>query len=238
MADRLDKFLSDNAGMTRSEAKKAITGGRVRVNDAICKETDRKVSDGDSVTADGKEVRKIGFVYIALNKPAGVISATEDSRDKTVLDLVYENAELEGKIPTKDLFPIGRLDKDTEGIIIITNDGMLSHMLLSPKKHVEKEYIAECSGKLADDAVQRFGEGIMVGEEYRALPAELKVLSKNDDSCSLDIILTEGRFHQVKRMCHEIGVEVEHLRRVRFGKYVLPDTMKLGDMRLIGKDEI
>ncbi len=238
MADRLDKFISENSKLTRSEAKKALAAGRVSVNSVVCKKGEFKVNEEDEVTLDGKSLKAIGSVYIMLNKPAGVVSATEDTRDKTVLDLIKENSAVFDKCPKNGLFPIGRLDKDTEGIIVISNDGILSHNLLSPTKHVEKEYLAVCDGKLDSDAVQRFADGVQVGEEYKALPAKLTVVSESDIECTLKIVLTEGRFHQVKRMCHEVGVEVRYLKRIRFGALVLDDTMEIGDMRFVRKEDI
>ncbi len=238
MADRLDKFISENSGLTRSEAKKALSAGRVKVNSAICKKGETKVTEKDVVTLDGTVLKKIGFVYIMMNKPAGVISATEDSRDRTVLDLIRENKEINDACPKSGLFPIGRLDKDTEGLLVITNDGALSHELLSPAKHVEKEYLARCEGKLDPDAVQRFKDGLRVGEDYTARPAGLTVVSEEENMCTLKIVLTEGRFHQVKRMCHEVGVEVTYLKRIRFGKLLLPDDLKPGEMRFTDSREI
>ncbi len=237
MQERLDKFLCDNLGITRTDAKKEISAGAVTVNSEITKKPERKITENDEVTYKSQKVKKIGFVYIALNKPKGVISATEDGKCKTVMDLVYENAEFEGLLPKNGLFPIGRLDKDTEGLIIITNDGMLSHNLLSPKKHVEKEYIAKCEGNLDCDAVIRFANGIEVGKEYKALPAVLTVLSEKENEYELKIVLTEGKFHEVKRMCHEVGVEVTYLKRVRFGKMLLSD-LKPGEMKFIRKEDI
>ncbi|MCR5584641.1 MAG: 16S rRNA pseudouridine(516) synthase [Lachnospiraceae bacterium] len=238
MADRLDKFISENSSLTRSEAKKALSGGRVTVNGLVSKKGELKVTDEDEVALDGKNLKKIGLVYVMLNKPAGVISATEDSRDRTVLDLIKENREIFEKCPKNGLFPIGRLDKDTEGLLVISNDGQLSHNLLSPTKHVEKEYIAECEGTLAKDAAERFEAGLQVGDEYKALPAKLTVLSDDGKKCTLKIVLTEGRFHQVKRMCHEVGAEVVFLKRISFGKLVLPDDLKVGEMRFVCKEDI
>ena len=238
MPERLDRFISENSHMTRSEAKKALAGGRVTVNGVTVKKGESKVTENDDVTLDGKSLKAAGMVYIMLNKPAGVVSATEDTRDKTVLDLVKENEEIYEKCPKSGLAPIGRLDKDTEGLLVISNDGMLAHNLLSPAKHVEKEYLAECRGKLVENAVRLFEEGIQVGEEYKALPAKLTVVSENASGCTLKIVLTEGRFHQVKRMCHEVGAEVVHLTRIRFGKLVLPDDIKTGEMRFVGKEDI
>ncbi len=238
MADRLDKFISTNSGLTRSEAKRALAGGRVTVNGVICKKGDIKTEDTDRIALDGRELKAFKNVYILLYKPAGVVSATEDSRDKTVLDLVKENEEISENCPKNGLFPVGRLDKDTEGLLVISDDGMLAHELLSPKKHVEKEYLAECTGRPADDAAKRFGEGLPVGSEYVAKPAKLVTVSEGENTCTLRITLTEGRFHQVKRMCHEVGVEVTYLKRIRFGKLTLPEDMRPGDMRFIKKEDI
>lgn len=238
MADRLDKFISANSSLTRSEAKSALAAGRVTLNSSVCKKGETKVTDSDTVMLDGNTLKAAGMVYILLNKPAGVISATEDTRDRTVLDLVKEAPWIREKCPKNGLFPIGRLDKDTEGLLVITNDGVLSHNLLSPKKHVEKEYLAVCTGCLAKDAVQRFAEGIEVGCEYKALPAKLTVVSADDGNCTLKIVLTEGRFHQVKRMCHEVGAEVEYLKRIRFGKLELPEDMPVGEMRFVKAEDI
>ncbi|MBO7336293.1 MAG: pseudouridine synthase [Lachnospiraceae bacterium] len=168
-----------------------------------------------------------------MNKPAGILSATEDGKTRTVLDLVKESEIIPDSIKKKDLFPIGRLDKDTEGLLIITDDGKLSHDLLSPAKHLEKTYFAVCTGEPAKDAAERFRDGIMVGEDYRALPAKLQVVSQGNGRCELLITLTEGRFHQVKRMCHEIGTEVEYLKRVSFGNLKLPEDLRPGDLMLM-----
>lgn len=243
MTKRLDKFLCDNLGLTRNDAKKEISAGSVKVNGETIKKPETKITENDEVTYKSQIIKKIGFVYIALNKPAGVISATEDGKCKTVIDLVYENEEFKGMLPKNGLFPIGRLDKDTEGLIVITNDGMLSHNLLSPKKHVEKEYIAKCEGHILSDACARFAIGIQVGTEYKAMPAKLTVLSEkenengNEYEYDLDIVLTEGKFHEVKRMCHEVGVEVTYLKRVRFGKLLISD-LKPGEMKFIRKEDI
>ncbi len=238
MAERLDRFISENSALTRSEAKKALAFGKVTVNGAVCRKGETKVSDEDEVCLYGKQLKTIGLVYVMLNKPAGVVSATEDTRDRTVMDLLKENKEISENCPKNGLFPVGRLDKDTEGLLIITNDGIFSHELLSPNRHVEKEYLAICDGTPVDNAVQLFAEGIEVGTEYKAQPAKLTILSDDGNECTLKIVLTEGRFHQVKRMCHEIGAEVKYLKRIRFGKLLLPEDMKPGDMRFVKKEEI
>ncbi len=236
--DRLDKFLAENTDLSRSDAKNAIKKGRVEVDGVKAKSPEMKVGEGNAITLDGNEIGATGMIYIMLNKPQGVLSATEDGRTKTVIDLVREDEKIMEKVRKTELFPIGRLDKDTEGLIFLTNDGMLTHQLLSPKHHVEKIYYAECDGTLSEDAVKLFAEGLMVGEDYRALPAVLEVLEKGPDSCKLSITLTEGKFHQVKRMCHEVGVEVTYLKRVEFGGIPLDPELPVGEMRFLTEDEI
>ena len=236
MQIRLDKFIADMAGMTRTEAKSAISYGRISVNGETVKKPETKVSDVDKVSIDGRDLNFIENIYIMVNKPDGVISATDDKRDKTVVDLVREKMpDIVGK---RDIFPMGRLDKDTEGLIVISNDGKLSHELLSPAKHVPKTYYAKCEGKLSENAAELFSEGINVGTEYIAKPAKLEIISDSGDDCELLITLTEGRFHQVKRMCHEVGVEVKYLKRIKFGNLVLPDDLSPGDARLLTEEEI
>lgn len=231
--DRLDKFVSENSTLSRSDAKNAIKGGRVTVNGVISKSPEMKVSESDEIVLDKKPLKKSGMIYIMLNKPQGIISATEDGREKTVVDFVKADPSMKERIGKRDIFPIGRLDKDTEGLIILTDDGPLCHDLLSPKHHVEKVYYAECAGKLCDDAVKMFSEGVQVGEDYKAAPAGLKILEKNDSSCKLEITLIEGKFHEVKRMCHEAGVEVTFLKRIRFGKLSLPADLGTGEFKEI-----
>lgn len=236
--DRLDKFVSENSRLSRNEAKNAIKNGRVTVNGAVVKSSEMKINDSDEVLLDRARLHKSETIYILLNKPQGVISSTEDGRDKTVVDLVKESPEMKEIIGKKEIFPIGRLDKDTEGLLILTDDGVLCHELLSPRKHVEKTYYAECVGNLSEDAVERFKEGIQVGTEYKAAPAKLRVLEADEHNCKLEITITEGKFHQVKRMCHEVGVEVGYLKRIRFGDLSLPDDMLPGEFCLINKDKL
>lgn len=231
--DRLDKFISENSTLSRSEAKNAIKAGRVTVNGVKAKSAEAKVSDEDEIILDKKALKKSGMIYIVLNKPQGIISATEDGKEKTVVDFVKSDPAMKERIGKRDIFPIGRLDKDTEGLIILTDDGALCHELLSPRHHVEKVYYAECSGKLCENAVKMFSEGVQVGEDYKAAPAGLKIHEKNDSSCKLEITLIEGKFHEVKRMCHEAGVEVTFLKRIRFGKLSLPADLGTGEFKEI-----
>ena len=191
---RLDKFLTQAAELTRSEARQKIKKGSVTVNEELIKKPEVKISLQDRVCIDGEEVLYEQYRYIMLHKPAGVISATEDAEDRTVLDLIAE-----GK---KGLFPVGRLDKDTEGLLLLTNDGVLAHNLLSPKKHIDKTYFAILDGPVGTKEQELFLQGLDIGDEKLALPAKLE-LTENENE--VFITVQEGRFHQVKRMMEAVG---------------------------------
>ena len=222
----------------RKEAKLFIGKGRVTVNTVVEKNADRKGAESDEVTLDGRSLKQAGMVYLMLHKPSGVISATEDSRERTVLDLLKEDEGLMKELGRTELFPVGRLDKDTEGLLLLTNDGELAHRLLSPKKHVEKVYYAKLNGTVPEDAVSRFAEGIQVGEDYQALPAKLEILSVANGESEVLVVLTEGKFHQVKRMCHEIGCEVVYLKRLSMGELHLDESLAPGEFRRLTGEEL
>lgn len=231
---RLDKYLADMSIGTRQEVKKYIRQGRVKINEDIIKKPEYKIrEDEDEVTFDGAPVAYETFEYYMLNKPAGVISATEDKRDKTVLDLIKEKKR-------KDLFPVGRLDKDTEGLLLITNDGALAHRLLSPKKHVDKCYYAKISGSVTEDDVRVFKERINIGTQEEpewTMPAELKILEKGTVS-RIRLTIREGKFHQVKRMFLAVGKEVVYLKRERMGTLVLDEELAPGEYRKLTDSEL
>ena len=234
MLIRLDKYLADMQVGTRSEVKELIRKKRVTINDSIVTKPELKINtDNDSVNVDGKSVGYHEYEYFMLNKPAGVVSATDDNTCTTVIDLIKTKNR-------KDLFPVGRLDKDTEGLLIITNDGAMAHDLLSPKKHVDKTYYAKVKGKISDMEVKQFAKGLFVDEELTALPAILKVLSYNSDKDYSEIHVTihEGKFHQVKRMFTAIGSEVLFLKRITFGALPLDESLKTGEYRALTKEEI
>ena len=243
---RLDKYIAESAGITRKEAKLALSKGRVQVNGEVCKSGERKISAVDTVSLDGKSLKAEEFLYLMLHKPAGVVSATEDGRDKTVLDFVRDQSATEADsigesgffLGKREVFPVGRLDKDTEGLLLLTDDGELAHRLLSPKKHVDKIYFARLSGEVPENAVQRFAEGIQVGQDYKALPAKLEVLTSGEGRSEVHITLHEGKFHQVKRMCHEIGCEVTYLKRISMGALTLDENLKPGECRRLTAEEI
>lgn len=230
---RLDKYLADMSIGTRQEVKKYIRQGRVKINEDIIKKPEYKIREGeDKVMFDGAPVVYETFEYYMLNKPAGVISATEDKRDKTVLDLIKEKKR-------KDLFPVGRLDKDTEGLLLITNDGALAHRLLSPKKHVDKCYYAKISGAVTEDDVRAFKEGINIGTQEEpewTMPADLQIL-ENGMFSRIRLTIREGRFHQVKRMFLAVGKEVIYLKRERMGALVLDETLAPGEYRKLTDSE-
>lgn len=178
----------------------------------------------------GQMVAYAEYEYYMLNKPAGVVSATEDKNDSTVLDLIDEKQR-------KDLFPVGRLDKDTEGLLLITNDGELAHQLLSPKKHVDKVYFARIDGKVTEEDVRKFAEGLEIGEEKPILPAHLEIL-KSEEISKIRLTIREGKFHQVKRMFHAVGKEVIYLKRLQMGSLVLDPRLALGEYRELTGQEL
>ena len=225
---RLDKFLTDITSFSRREIKGVLKAGRVKVNGVPAKESDMKIdADSDVVEFDSKRMIYEQFRYYVLNKPAGVISATKDKLSDTVVDL------LEG-VDTKDLFPVGRLDKDSVGLLLITNDGKLSHELLSPSKHVEKEYFVKLDRPLAEDEKERIESGIDIGDDKPCLPAKVEIL---DDESAL-IKISEGRFHQVKRMFSAVGINVTYLKRLSMGELRLPEDLAEGEFIKLETEQI
>ena len=230
MMIRLDKFLADMGYGTRSEVKKEITKGNVKINGLPVRKPETKIdTEKDEVMYREQPAAYEKYEYYMLNKPAGVISATTDKKEKTVLDLIGEKQR-------KDLFPVGRLDKDTEGLLLITNDGELAHRLLSPKKHVDKVYYVRVQGELAEEDIRRLAEGIDIGEEKLTLPARL-VIRKSGQFSEAEITIQEGKFHQVKRMFHALGKEVVYLKRLSMGTLVLDGNLKPGEYRKLTKEE-
>lgn len=228
---RLDKYLADMGVGTRSEVKNFIRRGMVTVDGAAASRPEQKIQpERQKVMVNGSQVCYVEFEYYMLNKPAGVVSAVTDTREKTVLDL------LTGK-KRKDLFPVGRLDKDTEGLLLITNDGELSHRLLSPSKHVDKTYFARIQGRATADDIRAFSEGIDIGDEKPVLPAVLKIL-KTGDTSEVEVTIQEGRFHQVKRMFEAVGKKVIYLKRLSMGSVVLDETLPPGGYRELTKEEL
>ncbi|MGG5371808.1 pseudouridine synthase [Enterococcus sp. AZ196] len=230
---RLDKFLAEAGLGSRKEVKQLIKKGQISVNQQI-ERTDKKQIDPekDIVDYQGENLHYQEFYYYLLHKPAGVVSATEDTRDRTVMDL-FSPADYRS-----DLFPVGRLDKDTEGLLLITNDGKLAHELLSPRKHVEKEYFAEVLGVMTAEDQDRFRSGEIMLDGELALPAELFIDEADAETSKVRIILHEGKFHQVKRMVKACGKEVTYLKRIRMGKVALPEELAKGKYRSLTEDEL
>ncbi len=234
MKIRLDKYLADMAVGTRSEVKKLIVRGMVQVNKEVIKKVDYKVDTAcDKVVAQEREILYEPFLYYMMNKPAGVVSATRDERERTVIDLLDER-DFGGR--KKELFPAGRLDKDTEGLLLLTNDGELSHRILSPKNHVDKTYYARIEGRVTDDDVHAFLKGLEIGEKRPTLPAKLRVLASGEIS-EVELTIREGKFHQVKRMFEAVEKRVLYLKRIRMGALCLDESLKPGEYRRLTKEE-
>ncbi len=227
---RLDKYLADMGCGTRQEVKKFIRSGQVSVDGIVVKKPETKVEQTvQEVFLNGEKVGYESFEYYMLNKPAGVISATEDQSCQTVVDLIKDKKR-------KDLFPVGRLDKDTEGLLLITNDGELAHRLLSPKKHVDKTYYAKVQGIVTQEDVRKFAEGVDIHEKKLTAPAVLEVVKSGEVS---EILLTicEGKFHQVKRMFEAVGKKVIYLKRLSMGPLQLDETLMPGEYRELTEKE-
>lgn len=227
---RLDKYLSDMGVGTRSEVKIAIKKGFVKVNNETIKTPDLKISLSDLVFYHDMPLSYAQFEYYMLNKPAGVVSATEDKKDTTVVELITSKRR-------KDLFPVGRLDKDTEGLLLLTNDGALAHELLSPNKRVGKVYFARVEGRVTNHEVELFRQGLKVDEEFQALPATLTILSSGEQS-ETRLMIMEGKFHQVKRMFEAVGMKVTYLKRLSMGSLKLDETLLPGEYRELTEEEL
>lgn len=227
MLKRLDKFLCDKNIGTRSQVKVLIQKGLITVNDIVVKKPDVKVGDDDVVCCQGVILSSEEFGYFMLNKPAGVISATEDHAQSTVLDFFKEE-------PYKNLYPVGRLDKDTEGLLLITNDGTLGHRLLSPKNHVPKTYYAKLAHGLTQEDINALENGVDIGEKRLTQPAKVEIIAET----AVHITITEGKFHQVKRMFEAVDNQVVYLKRISMGSLRLDENLALGEYRVLTKEEL
>ena len=229
---RLDKFISTTTTLSRAEAKKVIKKG-ILINDKLIKTPDYKIDEiNDQVILDGKRLVYQKYVYIMMNKPQDTISATEDAIEKTVVDILKEEDRIH------KVFPVGRLDKDTEGLMLLTNDGELAHRLISPKKDVVKKYYVEVSGKLKDEHLQIVETGVTLEDGYRCKPARLEILDTSEGNSKANIFITEGKFHQVKRMMKSLGTTVTYLKRLSIGSLKLDENLKLGEYRYLTDDEL
>lgn len=224
---RLDKFVSDAAALTRSESRKAIKCGRVSVEGEVTKDIAIHVPENAIILLDGKEIFYKKFVYIMLNKPQGYVSATEDKNKKTVLDL------LDPSYARYQLFPVGRLDIDTEGFLLLTNDGETAHNLLSPNKNFGKTYFLRLENNISDKEISMLEKGVDIGECITK-EAKARRISENE----IELTITEGKFHQIKRMAKAVGNNVVYLKRLSYGELYLDKELELGNYRPLREDEV
>ena len=231
---RLDKFLVACAVGSRTEVKNLLKAGRVTVNGKKEKSAKRQIDEGtDEIRFDGGKLDYEEFVYYMMNKPQGVISATEDPKHRTVLDLLDDYGR------AKEVFPVGRLDIDTHGLLLLTNDGQLAHALLSPKRHVDKTYLAQVEGIMTQEDVETFVKGIPL-KDFTCQPAKLEIVSVDSvkNQSLVRVTIAEGKFHQVKRMVAFCGKEVVDLQRLTMGTLVLDENLEQGEWRRLTKEEL
>lgn len=229
---RLDKFISTTTTLSRAEAKKIIKKG-ILINDILIKSPDYKVDEfNDQVIVSGNRLVYRKYIYIMMNKPKNTVSATEDAIERTVVDILRDEDRI------YKVFPVGRLDKDTEGLMLLTNDGELAHKLISPKKDVVKKYYVEVSGELKNEHLQIVKEGLTLEDGYRCKPARLEILDSSEGNSKANIFITEGKFHQVKRMMKSLGATVTYLKRLSIGNLKLDENLKLGEYRYLTDDEL
>ncbi|MGC4377738.1 pseudouridine synthase [Fictibacillus sp. Mic-4] len=229
---RLDKLLSNMGFGSRKEVKQLLKSGAVQVEGTVIKDGKTQVNPVEqTIFLLGEKVVYKEFIYLMMNKPQGVISATEDVQQETVIDLLSE--EDRHFAP----FPVGRLDKDTEGLLLLTNDGQLSHALLSPKKHVPKTYYAIIEGRVDENDVSAFKEGVLLDDGYKTKPGDLTILRSGETS-EIELVITEGKFHQVKRMFAAVGKKVRYLKRIKMGNLSLDESLELGEYRELTEDEV
>ena len=227
---RLDKYLAETAQCTRSEAKAMLSKGRVQVNGAVCKKGDTQLKESDTVAVDGKVLCYQQFVYLMLNKPEGVVSASTDKRDTTVVDLVGD------AYPRRELFPAGRLDKTSTGFVLLTDDGGFAHDILAPKRHVSKTYTVTLDTPLTDEMKRGFAKGVTLADGTALSPAEVEALSA--DGLVVRVLLKQGVYHQIKRMFGVYGAGVNALHRDAIGGRALDESLAPGQWRELTAEEV
>lgn len=229
---RIDKILSNLGYGSRAELKVYCKKGLIKVNDKVISNPGMQVdTDIDKIEFNNEVVKYREFVYIMMNKPDGYLSATFDKRDPIVLDLI------DPSYLAFEPFPVGRLDKDTEGLLVLTNDGQLTHRVLSPKKHVPKTYYAKVEGIVTEEDVKAFEKGVTLDDGYETMPSQLKIL-KSDSLSEIELTIHEGKFHQVKRMFESVNKKVVYLKRLSMGKLILDETLDLGEYRELTDEEV
>ena len=231
---RLDKYMADLQLGTRSNVRTLIRRGQVTVNGNIIKQPEYKIDeDNDIVDFNGRRLVYSRYKYYMLYKPSGVVtaSASKDASETTVMDILPSDIG-------RNLSPVGRLDKDSEGLLLITNDGELAHRLLSPKKHVFKTYYAECDGIITQEKLLALERGVDIGDEKPTLPAKAKLLESYDNGYKIELSISEGRFHQIKRMIEAVGGKVTYLKRLSMGNLKLDETLKKGEFRELSAEEL
>ena len=231
--ERIDKILSNLGYGTRKDLKKIVKNGMVQVNGIIIKDSAMKVDpEKDKIVINGEEILYREFIYLMMNKPAGVISATFDNKDETVIDLL----EVEHQV--FEPFPVGRLDKDTVGLLLLTNDGDLNHRLISPKWKVDKVYFAKIDQKVTQEDIEKFKHGITLDDGYRCKEAILEIQKASEEGSEIVLTIQEGKFHQVKRMFEAVGKKVTYLKRIEFGTLPLDEDLEEGEYRELTEEEI
>lgn len=231
--ERIDKILSNLGHGTRKEVKGLLKKGKVEIDGIIASDSAMKIDPDKSVIkVSGEEINYRKYIYLIMNKPAGVVSATVDNHDETVIDLLDE--EYHSFKP----FPIGRLDKDTVGLLLITNDGELNHKLIAPKNHVDKVYYAEINKFIDAKDISTFKNGVVIDDGYKCMPAILEVLNANENGSEVMVTIQEGKFHQVKRMFESVDKKVVFLRRISFGPLKLDENLCEGQYRELSEEEI
>jgi 16S rRNA pseudouridine516 synthase len=229
---RIDKLLANMGYGSRKEVKKLLKDGGLQVNGEVIKDGKVHVDEeNDTVMLYGEKVEYREFIYLLMNKPPGLISATEDANEETVIDILQMDDQIFNP------FPVGRLDKDTEGLLLITNDGQLSHQLLSPKRHVPKTYFAVIEGEVTERDIEAFKEGVTLEDGYHTKPGDLVIL-KSGATSDIELTITEGKFHQVKRMFESVGKRVIYLKRLSMGPLKLDEDLELGEYRELTDEEV
>lgn len=229
---RIDRIISNSGCGSRKEIKKMIKFGLITVDGMVINDCGTLINPDESdIRVNGNQLQYVKYVYIMMNKPKGVISATCDNKHKTVIDILPQ------EFRQYDLFPVGRLDIDTEGLLLLTNDGGLAHNILAPKKHVPKKYYALIEGVVSDEDIEKFGNGILLKDGYKSMPAKLTI-KKSDSISEIELIIYEGKFHQVKRMFESVDKKVKYLKRISMGSLCLDGNLGLGDFRKLTFEEL